>query len=168
MSPHLGADGLVQGELPLIPPEFLTVFTSLACYLGALPGYVRTVGSPYHVAATYPFWAARLFLLCVSWEVFATPTKRYHGRMLIRPSSSACATPRQGVCTHSGSGPSRVRRRLLSTCLGDPISLAIDHLFFTSDFRQVPRRNFLQFSHFLSTAAFAAGIFMARGIGINL
>ena len=38
----------------------------------------------------------------------------------------------------------------------------IDHLFFTSsDFRQVPRRNLFQFSYFLSTAAYAAGIFMA-------
>ena len=34
MSPHSGADGLVQGELP--PSTWmLTVFTSLACYPGA-------------------------------------------------------------------------------------------------------------------------------------
>ena len=38
----------------------------------------------------------------------------------------------------------------------------IDHLFLTSDFRQVPPRNFLQFSHSLSTAAFAVGIFMIK------
>ena len=31
MSPHSGADGLVQAELPPTSPEFLTVFTSLAC-----------------------------------------------------------------------------------------------------------------------------------------
>ena len=43
----------------------------------------------------------------------------------------------------------------------------IDHLLLTSDFRQVPRRNLFQFSHSLSTAAFAAGIFMACGMGIN-
>ena len=43
----------------------------------------------------------------------------------------------------------------------------IDHLLLTSDFRQVPRRNLFQFSHSLSTAAFAAGIFMACGIGTN-
>ena len=84
------------------------------------------VGSPYHVAATYPLRAARLVLLCVSLEVFASPTRRYHGRMLIHPLPPACATPsHKGVCTHAGSGPSRVRRRLLWTRLGDPISLAI-------------------------------------------
>ena len=43
----------------------------------------------------------------------------------------------------------------------------IDHLFLTVDFCQVPRRNFLQFVP-LSSAAFAAGIFKAWGIGINL
>ena len=31
VSPHSGADGLVQAELPPTSPEFLTVFTSLAC-----------------------------------------------------------------------------------------------------------------------------------------
>ena len=41
----------------------------------------------------------------------------------------------------------------------------IDHPFLTSDFRQIPRRIFLNFSHSLSTAAFAAGIFIAWGIG---
>ena len=71
-----------------------------------------------------PLRAARLFLLCVSLEVFATPTRRYHGRMLIHPSSFACATSKhKGVCTHAGSGPLRVRR-LLSPSLGDPILLA--------------------------------------------
>ena len=81
------------------------------------------MSSPYHVAATYPFWAARLVLLCVSLEVFATPTRRHHGRMLIHPSLPPCATPsHKGVSTHAGSGPSRVRRRLFGTCLGDPIS----------------------------------------------
>ena len=68
-----------------------------------------------------PFRAARLFLLCVSQQVFATPTRRYHGRMLIHPSHPSCATPsHKGARTHAGSGPSRVRRRLLMTCLGDP------------------------------------------------
>ena len=37
--------------------------------------------------------ASRFSLLCDSLEVFATPTRRYHGRTLIRPSSPACATP---------------------------------------------------------------------------
>ena len=36
---------------------------------------------------------------------------------------NACATSHQGVCTHAGSGPSRVRRRLFGTCLGDPVFL---------------------------------------------
>ena len=72
-----------------------------------------------------PLRAARLFLLCVSLEIFATPTRRYHGRMLIHPSPPACATSKhKGVCTHAGSGPLRVRRRLLDACLGDPIPLA--------------------------------------------
>ena len=96
----------------------LTVFTSLACYLGALPGQVGPVGSPYHVAATYPCGQP---VLCVSLEVFATPTRRYHGRMLIHH-STPCEW--KSVCTHAGSGPLRVRRRLSAACLGDSISLA--------------------------------------------
>ena len=44
----------------------------------------------------------------------------------------------------------------------------IDHLFLTFDFRQLPRRKFLQFFTSLSTAAFAAGICIAWRIGINL
>ena len=39
-----------------------------------------------------------------------------------------------------------------------------DHLFFVSDFRQQPCRNFLRFSHYFSTAAFASGIFIAWSI----
>ena len=51
------------------------------------------------------------------------PTGRYHGRMLIHPSPPACATPAaKVVCTHAGSGPSRVRRRLFLACLGGPHS----------------------------------------------
>ena len=34
----------------------------------------------------------------------------------------------------------------------------IDHIFLVSDFRQLPCRDFLQFSHSFSTAAFASGI----------
>ena len=37
MSPHSGADCLVQAELPPTSPEILTVFTSLACSPGASP-----------------------------------------------------------------------------------------------------------------------------------
>ena len=89
MSPHAGADGLVQDELP--PSGILTVYTNLACYLGALPGEVTTV-SPVPRGDHLPLRAARLFLRCVSLKVFATPTRRYHGRMLTHPSSPACAT----------------------------------------------------------------------------
>ena len=75
------------------------------------------------------FGAAWLLLLCVSLEVFATPTRRYHGRMLIHPSLPACATPEVKGSLHTRRfGTSRVRRRLLSTCLGDPVPLSIDHL----------------------------------------
>ena len=59
------------------------------------------LSSPYHVAATYPFWAARLFLLCVSLEVFATPTRRYHGRMLIHASRPACVISNTRGCLHT-------------------------------------------------------------------
>ena len=67
VSPHSGADGLVQGELPtfFFSPWMLTVFTSLACYPGALltaavNGWLLDkdrwgLSSPYHVAATYPY-----------------------------------------------------------------------------------------------------------------
>ena len=95
-----------------------------------LPGRTSRIGGacrfPVPRGGHLPLRAARLVLLYVSLEVFATPTRRYHGRMLIHPSSPACATPsHKGVCTHAGSGPSRVRRRLFGTCLGDPVPLAI-------------------------------------------
>ena len=48
------------------------------------------------------------------------------------------------------------------------ISRFIDHLLFVSDFRQLSCRNFLQFSHSVSTAAFAPGIFIASGTRITL
>ena len=48
-----------------------------------------------------PLRAAWLFLLCVSLEVFATPTRRYHGRMLTQPSPPACATPEVKGCSHT-------------------------------------------------------------------
>ena len=192
-------------------------------------------------AGHLPLRAAQLFLLCVSLEVFATPTRRYHGRMLIHPSLPCmCPPPAAKVIAHT---QVRDPRESAAACyghaLGDPISLAIhdlscshlrcwknlaqwilhknrnclsqlsprrttrplyfwcfasnsaffrwqmsindakwtviarcpcfiDHLFLTSDFCQIPRRNFLQFSHSLSTAAFAAGIFIAWDRGINL
>ena len=64
-----------------------------------------------------PLRAARLFLLCVSLEFFATPTRRYHGRMLIHPSSHACATHGPEVLAHT-----QVRETCESAaaCLGTP------------------------------------------------
>ena len=40
-----------------------------------------------------PLRASQLFLLCVSLEVFATPTRRYHGWMLIHPSTLRVPLP---------------------------------------------------------------------------
>ena len=77
-------------------------------------------------------------------------------------SPCVCHPWTRGVCTHAGSGPSRV---LLST-----------RLFTTSPWHRSPLiyfwllssptlESFPSFSHSLSTAAFAAGIFMAWGRG---
>ena len=123
--PHLNFDRfhqpcLLPWRVPLLPPIH-----------GWLLGRDRWgVGSPYHVATTYPFWAALFLPPSRLTGGIATPTRRYHGRMLIHPSPPACATPRnKGDSTHAGSGPSRVRRRLLHACLEDPIPLAPKFLF---------------------------------------
>ena len=85
----------------------------------------RLICRSFHLNVDRFHQAAWLFLLCVSLEVSATPTRWHHGRMLIHPSLPACATPSyKGVCTHASSGPLRVRRRLLTACLGGPHSLA--------------------------------------------
>ena len=72
-------------------------------------------------SGTYlPLWAARSSLLCVSLEVLTTrldDTTTGHQFALPPP---ACATPKsKDVCTHARVEPSRVRRRLLQTCLED-------------------------------------------------
>ena len=72
---------------------------ALPVHLGALLGWVRTV-VPVPRGGYLPLRATRLFLLCVSLEVFATPTRRYHGRMSIHPSLPACATPLE-KCLHT-------------------------------------------------------------------
>ena len=76
------------------------------------------------MAATYPCGQPGSSSFASHWRVFATPTRRYHGRMLIHPSPLRCH-PHWYVFAHACSGPSRVRRRLLRTCLRDPIPLAI-------------------------------------------
>ena len=100
------------------------------------------VGFPVPRGGHLPLRAAWLFLFCVSLEVFATPTRRYHGGMLIHPYSPCVRHPMSERClrTHAGSGPSRVRHRLLCSCLGDPIPLAkhIRHGKCTGSCSEVP------------------------------
>ena len=78
----------------------------------------------YHAAATYPFWPALLFLLYVSLEVFChadqtVPRQDVNSTFTPPPQSVPHAHTR---CLHTRIfGPSRVRRRLFPTCLGDPI-----------------------------------------------
>ena len=52
------------------------------------------LSSPYHVAATYPFRAARHFFLCVSLEIFATRARRYSSF------SPPCGATIAGRCLH--------------------------------------------------------------------
>ena len=137
MSPHRGADGLVQGELPPTSPEFLTVFTSLACYPGASPychrytaGCWAGIGEDCRPRTT---WRPLTLFGQPGSPSFATHWRYCHAdetvpRQDVNSPFSLLRVPprrRKGVCTHARSGPSRVRRRLLWTCLGDPIPLAI-------------------------------------------
>ena len=82
----------------------LTYFTGLACSLRRK--LVRTVVPV--PRGHLPWRTARLFLLCVSLEVFATPTRRYHGRMFTHPSHTPC------VCHPKG------EKVLAHTHVGDP------------------------------------------------
>ena len=129
VSPHPGADGLVQSELP--PCRWiLTVFTSLACYPGdpvdvsdkrlAWAG-VGEYSRPRTTWCPLTLACSPVFPPCAThWRYSTTPTGRYHGRTLVRPSPPACATPIARVFAHTQlREPSRVR--LLRTCLGDPI-----------------------------------------------
>ena len=76
------------------------------------------------MAATYPFWAARLSLLRLTGGI-ATPTRRYFGKMLIHPSLPACATPHTWVIAHT---QVRDPRESAAACFGhaqgDSITLA--------------------------------------------
>ena len=89
----------------------LTVFTSHPCYPGALPTAAvktaavrdrerrtirpRTTWRPLTLLTGSP-----VFPPCAShWRCLSTPTRRYHGRTLLRP-PSACSTQRQ-KCLHT-------------------------------------------------------------------
>ena len=113
VSPHPGADGLVQDAAHLT--WILTVLTSLAWYLGALPGKEGPVGAPYHVATTCPCGRPGSSSFASHWRFL--PCGLDGTTVLPR----VCHPGRKGVCTHAGLGPSRARRRLLKACLGDPI-----------------------------------------------
>ena len=83
VSPHPGADSLVQDELP---PWFLHIdrFHQPCLSPGRIRGQLRTV-IPYHVATTYLCGQPSLPSLRLTGST-------YHGRTLIRPSLPACAT----------------------------------------------------------------------------
>ena len=115
VSPHPGADGLVQGERGGPVPWIVTVFTSLACYPGALPtAAVKTAVvrdrdrwglSPVPRGGHLPSRAARSSLLfrASHWRSLP-PTGRYHDVHSAFP-TCVCHTAQEGVCTHAGSGP---------------------------------------------------------------
>ena len=133
MAPHLGADGLVQGELPPISLNFVRFhqpclspwhvpFVELKATGQGLVRTVVTVPRADHLpgsAGCLP--SCRVFL-----EVLTTPTRRYHGRTLIRPSLLAPPLGSQKVIARfAGSGPSRGRRRPSKTRLEHHIAVAI-------------------------------------------
>ena len=100
----------------------LTLFTSLACYTGAFRDRLG-LSSPYHVATLE---GSPVFLPCVSLEVLFTPTRRYHCRTFIRPSSPCVCHSVWKSCLHTRrfgtlAGPPPPVSRL---ALGTPISLA--------------------------------------------
>ena len=53
------------------------------------------------MAATYPCGHPGSSSFASHWRFFATPTRRYHGRMLIHPASPACANPSTKVFAHT-------------------------------------------------------------------
>ena len=137
MSTHSGADGLVQAELPPTSPEILTVFTSLACS----PRRTSRVGEDCRLRTTWrPLTLAGrpALLLCVSLEVSATPTRRYHGRMLLHPSSPACATRDAEVIAHTQvRDPRESAAACYGPALGTPIHLAIHCIASVGNYVQV-------------------------------
>ena len=133
MSLHSGADGLVQcgaaaqhlssdrfHQPCLLPWHTPNCHRNTAgCWAGIGEDcHPRTTWRPLTLAGSPDLPPSRLT------GGIATSTRRYHGRMLIHPSPPACATSKhKGVCTHAGSGPSRVCHRLFWACLADPTTL---------------------------------------------
>ena len=103
----------------------VTVFTSLACSPGRTSWAgedcrPRTTWRPLTLAGSPALPPLRLTggFCHADWTV---PRQDVNSPFL----PCVCHLRLKGVCTHAGSGPSRVRRRLFLTCLGDPIPLAI-------------------------------------------
>ena len=71
--------------------------------------------------------AARLFLLASHWKIFATPTGRYHGRVVTSPFTPANATPKKKrVFAHTQvRDPCESAAACCGPALGHLISLAI-------------------------------------------
>ena len=95
--PHLNFDRfhqpcLLPWRVPLLPP--------IHGWLLGRDMWSLSV-SPYHVATTYPFLGSPVLPPSRLTGGIATPTRRYHGRMLIHPSSPACATPAAKVIAHT-------------------------------------------------------------------
>ena len=94
------------------------------------PDYWAGIGEdcrpPYHVALPLSLEGSTVLPPSRLSGGIATSTRRYHGRMPIHPSPPASATLDAEVFAHTLVRDLReVRRHLLWTCLGDPISLAI-------------------------------------------
>ena len=120
MSPHLGADGLVQVTCRPVHLNFLTVFTSLACYIG------RT---PLLPPITACCWAGR-GEGCRPRNTWRPPTLVgspvfSSAQDVNSPSSPACATLPQGrTHTRRFEDPHGSARRLLTARLWGPHLLA--------------------------------------------
>ena len=98
VSPHPGADGLVQDERAARSPEWWPFSPALpVTWADSRIGKdcrPRTTWRPLTLAGS------PVFPPCAKQEVLTTPTGRYHGRTLFHPSHSACATP-SPRCLHT-------------------------------------------------------------------
>ena len=85
------------------------------------------LSSPYHVADTYPFWAARLFLLCVSLEVFChahwtVPRQHVNSSFPLPPPLPRCHPLVLGVHTRGFGDPRESAATCWRPALGPPFS----------------------------------------------